>query len=580
MWPSSPEVVQRLWIYGLFTPWSRCRLLNALLEAATYSLRDNCRLTRRCPMKLRRPSVPQIVMVATSLVVFTTGGHFAARAVIEGHQSRQLEELTDVALRRSELAVDFGAATLDELVKRGPLNCDPASLQAVRLQVYQRSAVKDIRLVNRDGSVICSAYSETLEFDNGWVDRPDMLRSDDQRLLLFHVDQFSGVALGVLRDVDESQSLVAILGINSYVFDIMPAELRAHSEVSLELNNGSGLGRFSLKRHDEFSQLASFGQASVRYPLHATIRVERSALQHWDNEAYWPTMLIALGLGLAFGLLLTRATARLEGPIADIDRALARHEFKPFFQPIFDLRTGSIRGCEVLARWIREDGTIIPPMNFIPLAESSGRIEAMTWLILGAALKDMYPRLREDKLFKLSVNVTPRHLLSDGFVETLRRVVVAAKVSVRQIVLEVTERSELPDLDRAAAVVKELRELGFRVAIDDVGVGHSGLSQIKGLGVNTIKIDKFFVDTITEDGSAATIVQMLVRLARDLGMTVIAEGIETSDQVQALIACGVEEGQGYFVSPPLPFAKFDQLLEIRSARAFAEAAVKQAALVA
>jgi sensor c-di-GMP phosphodiesterase-like protein len=330
-------------------------------------------------------------MVATSLVVFTTGGHFAARAVIEGHQSRQLEELTDVALRRSEVAVDFGAATLDELVKRGPLNCDPASLQAVRLQVYQRSAVKDIRLVNRDGSVICSAYSETLEFDNGWVDRPDMLRSDDQRLLLFHVDQFSGVALGVLRDVDESQSLVAILGINSYVFDIMPAELRAHSEVSLELNNGSGLGRFSLKRHDEFSQLASFGQASVRYPLHATIRVERSALQHWDNEAYWPTMLIALGLGLAFGLLLTRATARLEGPIADIDRALARHEFKPFFQPIFDLRTGSIRGCEVLARWIREDGTIIPPMNFIPLAESSGRIEAMTWLILWAALKDMYP---------------------------------------------------------------------------------------------------------------------------------------------------------------------------------------------
>jgi c-di-GMP phosphodiesterase len=531
-------------------------------------------------MKLRWPSVTQIVMVATSLVVFTTGGHFAARAVIEGHQSRQLEELADVALRRSEVAVDFGAATLDELVKRGPLNCDPASLQAVRLQVYQRSAVKDIRLVNRDGSVICSAYSETLEFDNGWVDRPDMLRSDDQRLLLFHVDQFSGVALGVLRDIDESQSLVAILGINSYVFDIMPAELRAHSEVSLELNSGSGLGRFSLKRHDEFSQLASFGQASVRYPLHATIRVERSALQHWDNEAYWPTMLIALGLGLAFGLLLTRATARLEGPIADIDRALARHEFKPFFQPIFDLRTGSIRGCEVLARWIREDGTIIPPMNFIPLAESSGRIEAMTWLILGAALKDMYPRLREDKLFKLSVNVTPRHLLSDGFVETLRRVVAAAKVSVRQIVLEVTERSELPDLDSAAAVVKGLRELGFRVAMDDVGVGHSGLSQIKGLGVNTIKIDKFFVDTITEDGSAATIVQMLVRLARDLGMTVIAEGIETSDQVQALIACGVEEGQGYFVSPPLPFAKFDQLLEIRSARAFAEAAVKQAALVA
>jgi len=113
------------------------------------------------------------------------------------------------------------------------------------------------------------------------------LHSDDRRLLLFRVDQFSGVALGVLRDIDERESLVAILGINSYLFDIMPAELRAHSKVSLELNNGSDVGRFSLKRHSEFSQLVSFSNVSIRYPLHATIHVERSALQRWDNEMLW-----------------------------------------------------------------------------------------------------------------------------------------------------------------------------------------------------------------------------------------------------------------------------------------------------
>jgi c-di-GMP phosphodiesterase len=220
-------------------------------------------------MKLRWPSVTELALIAASLVAFATGGHFAAKAVIQGQQSRQLEELTDVALRRSEVAVEFGAATLDELAKRGPLNCDPVSLQSVRLQVYQRSAVKDIRLVNRDGSVICSAYSETLEFDNGWVERPEMLRSKDGHLLLFRVDQFSGVALGVLRDIDERNSLVAILGMNSYLLDIMPAELRAHSEVVLELDNGSEIGRFALKRHAEFSQLVSFNAVSGRYPLHA-----------------------------------------------------------------------------------------------------------------------------------------------------------------------------------------------------------------------------------------------------------------------------------------------------------------------
>jgi len=531
-------------------------------------------------MKLRFPSIVQITMVTASLVTFVAGGHFAGRAVIEGQQSRQLEELAEIALRRSEVTVDFGTTTLDDLVKRGPVNCDPASLQAVRLQVYQRSAVKDIRLVNRDASVICSAYSETLEFDSGWTERSDMLRSLDKGVLLFRVDQISGIALGVLRDVDDKHSLVAILGINSNLFDIMPTELRGHSEVRLELNTGLEVGQFSQKPRDELTDVVSFTHVSMRHPIHAIVRVERSVLQHWNHESYWPTLLIAAALGMVFGLLLTRTTARIEGPVADLDKGLARQEFKPYYQPTFDLRTGDIRGCEILARWVRADGSIVPPLSFIPLAETSGRIEPMTWQILATALRELHPRLRDDKYFKLSVNIVPRHLVSDGFIETLRRVVAGAKVSARQIVLEVTERAELPDLNKAAAIVKELRELGFRVAMDDVGVGHSGLSQIKGLGVNIIKIDKFFVDTITQDDAAVTIIGMLVRLARDLHMGVIAEGIETREQMQALLACGVEEGQGYLVSPPLPFAKFDEFLARHQSRALAEDAVREAARVA
>jgi EAL domain-containing protein (putative c-di-GMP-specific phosphodiesterase class I) len=116
--------------------------------------------------------------------------------------------------------------------------------------------------------------------------------------------------------------------------------------------------------------------------------------------------------------------------------------------------------------------------------------------------------------------------------------------------------------------------------MDDVGVGHSGLSQMKALGANIIKIDKFFVDTIAKDSAAATIIGTLVRLAGDLRMTVIAEGIENSSLVEALLACGVEEGQGYLVSPPLPFAKFDEFLARHRAQALAEDAVRSAARVA
>lgn len=529
-------------------------------------------------MTLRRPNLTLAALVLASTAAFGLAGHLAATSVIHHQQARQLDELTEVVLRRSEFAVDFAAASLDDLAGKGFANCNAAALQAVRLHVYQRSAVKDVRLVNPDGSVICSAYSETLEFDKGWADRRDMLASRDKKLFLFRVEQFGGDALGVLRDIDAKTALVAILGINASLFDIMPAELRAHSEVLLALNNGEKLGEFILDADRALPFQIDVEKSSARYPLRTTIRVERAALSSWNTEAYWPAMAVALVLGVLFGILLARAR-RTEGPVADLDRALARGEFKPYFQPIFDLETGAIKGCEILARWQREDGSIVPPMNFIPLAESSGRIQAMTWHLLERALSDLRPHLRANKDFKLSLNVVPKHLLSAGFVETLRRTVLSARVSARQIVVEVTERDELDDLARAAAVVSELRDYGFRVAIDDVGVGHSGLSRLKGLGASIIKIDKFFVDTITVDASTTAIVEMLVTLARDLHMTVVAEGIETEEQLRALLDCGVQEGQGYLVAAPLPFAKFTELLAMRSARA-ASSVTRQAALVA
>ncbi|WP_245324621.1 EAL domain-containing protein [Bradyrhizobium sp. AT1] len=495
-------------------------------------------------------------------MAFALAGHLAAEAVIRHQQAHQLNELTEVVLRRSEFAVDFAAASLDELAKRNLASCEPGALQAIRLHVYQRSTIKDVRLVKPDGSVICSAYSETLEFDKGWVDRRDMLPSRDNAPSLFRVEQFGGDALGVLRDVDRSSALVAIVGINANLFDLMPAELRAHSEVILALSNGEKLGDFRLDADRPLLGPISFERHSTRFPLHATIRIEHAVLSNWNSESYWPALAVSVGLGVLFGILLARSR-RMEGPVADLDRALAAREFKPYYQPIFDLRTGRITGCEILARWVRRDGSVVPPMNFIPLAESSGRIQVMTWQILRSALSDLQPMLKADKTFKMSLNVVPKHLLSAGFVETLRRTVLTARVSARQIVVEVTERDELDDLARAAAIVAELRDHGFRVAIDDVGVGHSGLSRLKGLGANTIKIDKFFVDTITVDASTTTIVEMLVALAKDFRMTVVAEGIETEEQLRALIATGVEEGQGYLVAAPLPFAKFSELVDSR-----------------
>src|SRR5262249_28591787 len=151
--------------------------------------------------------------------VFVLAGHFAASQLIETQRMRQLRELNDTALRRAEQVADYGAAGLDEIARRIVGDCSSSALQVLRLQVYQRSSLKDVRIINPDGSVVCAAYSETLEFDKGWIRRDDMLPGAGGALL-FRVDQFSGIALGIAkvfdnRETGREMSLAAIIGLNT-----------------------------------------------------------------------------------------------------------------------------------------------------------------------------------------------------------------------------------------------------------------------------------------------------------------------------------------------------------------------------
>lgn len=517
-------------------------------------------------MILRLPRLPGSLLAAFSLLVFLVGGHFAANALIASQQTRQIDEIAQIALRRAEAAIDFGVRALGDLAREKNLGCDPASLQTVRLHVYRRGMIKDFRIVNANGGVLCSAYSETLEFDRGWPSRDEMLETRDDSLRLFRVDQFFGTALGVMKDTGPQRGLVAILGANSALFDIMPAEIRHSGYVELELSNGETLARSSAREEDLWNRPATFSATSRKYPIRAKANVDLSALGSWNREPYAPIMLLSGLLGLAFGLLATRAARRIDSPVAELDRAIAAREFHPYLQPLFDLRSGAIVGAEVLARWVREDGTVVPPSRFIELAEDSGRIETITWQLLSAALDEVKPAMARDPRFKISLNVSPRHFISSGFVGQLRRTVEGTGVNTGQITLELTEREAFSNLDQAAETVARVRGLGFKVAIDDVGIGHSGLSQIQRLGADTLKIDKFFVDCINLDQSAVIVVEMLVRLASEMKLGIVAEGIETDEQASALMACGVECGQGYLVAPPLPAGDFLRLLAERGRR--------------
>ncbi len=174
----------------------------------------------------------------------------------------------------------------------------------------------------------------------------------------------------------------------------------------------------------------------------------------------------------------------------------------------------------------------------------------------------MRPFLRSNKTFRVGFNFGAMHLMQPGFTDDLRQHVTGARVGSRSVTLEITERQELPDFSKAAGLVKSLRQRGYTVALDDAGIGHSGLSYVQKLGADVIKIDKLFVDAVVSEHSARVLIGLLVNLARELGMTTVAEGIESQEQADALAALGVDKGQGYLMSPPVPFDVFLPMLEL------------------
>jgi sensor c-di-GMP phosphodiesterase-like protein len=516
---------------------------------------------RRFSMQSSRLKPLTLLLVPATFLLFLACGHQAAIALITFQQTKQLKELVEIALRRSESAVDFSIAALEELATSGSLGCDSGTLQNLRLHVYRHGVVKDIRLVDSNATVLCSAYSETLEFDQGWIRPAAMLPSRKPSVRLFKVEQFFGSALGIMKETGAEQGLVAIVSMTASSLELMPPELEGAGIVTLSLSNGepiaTTMGAVNLADDDVLTLSAE----SDRYPLRTALSLNRASLAGWDEEPYAPIMALSGLLGAVFGFMMLRVSNLPPNPLQELDRAIAANEFRPYLQPLFDLRTGAITGAEILARWIRADGKVVPPSRFIELAEESGRIATITWHLLSQALRELRPVLIADRSFKVSVNISPRHFVMQTFSDDLGRTIAEAGASPSQVTLELTEREALPDMCRAAEMVTRVHRLGCKVAIDDVGIGHSGLSQIQSLHADTLKIDKFFVDCIGRDPSAVVVIEMLVRLAAKMNMSVVAEGVESDEQAAILRSCGVTLGQGFFVAPPLSLDEFRQFID-------------------
>ena len=259
-----------------------------------------------------------------------------------------------------------------------------------------------------------------------------------------------------------------------------------------------------------------------------------------------------------------RAVERLELESA-LRGAEERGELVLHYQPQVTLPEGTITGVEALLRWQHPEHGLIAPLRFIPIAEQTGLILPIGEWVIREACRQAAEWGDPDLV--MSVNVSPRQLGSSEFVDVVRRTLEETELSPDNLCLEITESAVLADADAAMVMLRDLKALGVRLAIDDFGVGHASLRHLRQLlPVDTLKIDKSFVDGIMSDEEDSAIVEAVVRLAHSLGLEAVAEGVEDADQAERLTGMLCQAAQGYHFARPQPADEVARLLAARPAR--------------
>ncbi|MEX1154032.1 putative bifunctional diguanylate cyclase/phosphodiesterase [Parvibaculum sp.] len=245
----------------------------------------------------------------------------------------------------------------------------------------------------------------------------------------------------------------------------------------------------------------------------------------------------------------------------DLRVAVARRELKLYYQPKVDVATGRITGAEALIRWQHEERGFIPPSVFIPVAERSGIVVELTKWVLDEACRqnrawqdDGMPRIA------IAVNVSAIDLRRTDLTDTIANTLIARGLSPQYLELEVTESMVMQDVDTVIGTLRRLRSLGIGIGIDDFGTGYSSLAYLKRFPVKRLKIDRSFVNDIADRRDGHVIPKVIIDLAHALGVSVVAEGVESADQFDMLRELGCDEVQGYFLGRPMPAAEFEIFL--------------------
>jgi sensor c-di-GMP phosphodiesterase-like protein len=463
----------------------------------------------------------------------------AMRADAVTQTQRVLVDINRMLVNASQTAERVGA--------HAGTRCEDLTLE-LRKQVDAVLFVRSVEMLLDDREIYCSSlygkHHRSINVDAYLEGRVRLLphsgTSPDSTLLIY-------------RWVKDGRGAVVTID-GRHVRDVLSLVSRNGDELILDVG-GVQLGANGLVSRDADSGVTSIEQRSREFPVVVRAVLPHGALVHRVVADYAGSIAAFAVLSLLLGIYVKRGLGHVSSRRHEMSRGLRLGEFVPYFHPLVSSSDGRWVGAEVLVRWRHPKEGLVAPDSFIPLAESSGLIVPMTRCLF-ESVADAMSEVDLPKGFRLSFNVSAQHMSLPSIVADCDALQTRLGKEHVQLVLELTERELLESESSTLAIFAALHRRGIKIAVDDFGTGHSSLSYLRDFEMDALKIDKSFVAKIGGHPLSEQVLESILELAQKLGLTTIAEGVETHAQSEYLRVRGVPILQGFLFSRPMPVAEF------------------------
>jgi len=460
-----------------------------------------------------------------------------------------------------EISSSDAIAALRRIMADSPSLCTPTFIANVQHEIESSITLKQVLVENGDGVQYCDAFGRTVSYSPiseilpvaGHSETVTVVKLADMAMPVLKITQMFG-------DTRRVSAFVPLIGqtqaalVNGLSSTALLRFMLTDGTAILTVGDSTAFDRRTSSNDFIYAQ-AFAGELPLLVESAVPFAMVRASYANLDGSF----TVIACLMSASFLLLSLHFVRRSRVPSFDLERAVANGEIKPYYQPVINLKTGDLVGCEVLCRWEKRNGEVVPPGVFIDYAEVTGLAIPMTLSLMQQVKTDLNVLCKTMPDMKISINLFEGHFRDSSIVEDVQAIFGGTSINFRQLVFEITERRPLENSTQANSVIAGLHALGCRLAMDDAGTGHSNLAYLQTLGLDIIKIDRVFVDMIKEDTTQVPVLDGLIAMSRDLNCEIIAEGVETEAQALYLRARGVVNAQGWIFAPALKIGAYKEL---------------------